>query len=191
MCVGVSWLPLSASLHSSKCPILIAMFPCSFFSVCADTLFLWLYEFHRDATRHNLRFMFFIIISFVNFCIAHSLSLSRPLCVALLASSSSFISISRTYLFISLIYITWMRTRRARTPFIWSIQLVYMYELCYFLATCYKLERYSTWFHVLIALLLCFFCFAFLRLSLSRIFCFFALQYIFLKSFDDKIKFSK
>lgn len=80
MCVGVSWLPLSASLHSSKCPILIAMFPCSFFSVCADTLFLWLYEFHRDATRHNLRFMFFIIISFVNFCIAHSLSFSPALC---------------------------------------------------------------------------------------------------------------
>ena len=98
--------------------------------------FLRVCEFHRDATRHSLGFMFFIIISFVNFCIAF-IPLTLTLCASSLFSYPFVWSVfaplwwllfahsfrlnfyfSNVSLVISLIYITWMRRSRTRTPFI-------------------------------------------------------------------------
>lgn len=50
------------------------------FCICVYYVNLFRCEFHRDATRHNLRFMLFIIISFVNFCIAVMLP-AAPVCI--------------------------------------------------------------------------------------------------------------
>lgn len=115
-------------------------------------------EFHRDATRHMLRFMFFIIISFVNFCI---------LALCALCSSSTSISISRPYLFISIIYMIWMQRNWEHARYLSQVSKAWFWLYTMQLATSLQLERYSTWFYVLIAL----FCFStFLFVSMYWIF---------------------